>query len=187
MNSVPQKKDLKIAISGKAGAGKSTFAKRIAGTFKLEHVSAGKIFRQMARQRNMDLGTLSKFAENNEDIDKEIDERSVEEAKKGNVVLDGHLTAWMCEDLADLKIFVTAPLDVRVKRIAQRDGISYEDALHETTKRENSERMRYKKIYNIDITDLSIFDIILNTEKWSIDSITNILTTAIKEFIGGEN
>jgi cytidylate kinase len=186
VNSLPDKKGIIIAISGKAGAGKSTFAKRIAETFELEHVSAGKIFRQMAQQRKMDLGAFSKFAENNEDIDKEIDARSIEDAKKGNVILDGHLTAWMCEDLANLKIFVTAPLEVRVKRIAQRDGISYEDALHETTKRETSERMRYKKIYNIDITDLSIFDIILNTEKWSIDSITKILTTAIKEFIGGE-
>jgi cytidylate kinase len=183
---LPAKRDLIIAISGKAGAGKSTFAKRIAKTFGLGHVSAGKIFRHMAQQRKMDLGTFSEFAENNYDIDKEVDERSIEEAKKGNVVLDGHLTAWMCKDQADITIFVTAPLEVRVKRIAQRDGISYEDALHETVKRENSERMRYKKIYNIDIQDLSSFDIILNTNKWSIDSITNILTTTIREFVGGE-
>ncbi|MFX1518937.1 MAG: (d)CMP kinase [Promethearchaeota archaeon] len=183
---MPEKKGLTIAISGKAGAGKSTFAKRIADTFGLEHVSAGKIFRKMARQRNMDLSTFSKFAENNIHIDKEIDEKSIEEAKKGNVVLDGHLTAWMCKDQAGIKIFVTASLEVRVNRIAQRDGIPYEDALGETTKRENSERIRYKKIYNIDIQDLSIFDIILNTDKWSIDSITKILTTAIREFLGGE-
>jgi len=81
---------------------------------------------------------------------------------------------------------VTAPLEVRVERIAQRDGDPYEDALGETIKREKSERKRYKKLYNIDIQDLSIFDIILNTDKWSIDSITNILKTAIQEFIGGE-
>ncbi|MCK5587202.1 MAG: AAA family ATPase [Candidatus Lokiarchaeota archaeon] len=186
VNSLPEKKSLTIAISGKAGAGKSTFAKRIAEIFKLEHVSAGKIFRQMAQQRNMDLSTFSRFAENNIDIDKEIDERSIKEAKKGNVVLDGHLTAWICKDLANIKIFVTAPLDVRAKRIAQRDENSYEDALSETTRRENSERMRYKKIYNIDITELSIFDIILNTDNWSIDSITNILITAIREFKGGD-
>ncbi len=92
----------------------------------------------------------------------------------------------MCKDQADIKIFVTAPLEVRVNRIAQRDKNSYEDALRETTKRENSERMRYKNIYNIDIQDLSIFDIILNTDKWSIDSTINILTMAIREFTGGE-
>ena len=186
MRSLPEKNVVTIAISGTAGAGKSSFAKRMAEIFKLEHISAGTIFRKMARQRNMNLSTFSQYAENNNNIDKEIDERSIEEAKKGNVVLDGHLTAWMCKDLADIKIFVTAPLEVRVNRIAQRDGTPYEDALRETTKRENSERIRYKKIYNIDIQDLSIFDIILNTDKWSIDSITNILITAIREFIGGE-
>lgn len=186
VNSLPQNKGLTIAISGTAGAGKSTFAKHIAEAFELEHISAGKIFRQMAQQREMDLSTFSTFAENNIHIDKEIDERSIEAAKKGNVVLDGHLTAWMCKDFVDLNIFVTAPLEVRVERIAQRDGDPYEYALVETTKRETSERKRYKKIYNIDIQDLSIFDIILNTDKWSIDSITNILKTTIQEFIGGE-
>jgi cytidylate kinase len=185
VNHVPKKNGLTIAISGKAGAGKSTFAKRIAEIFNLAYISAGKIFRQMAQQKNMDLGTFSEFAENNIQIDKEIDERSIAEAKKGNVVLDGHLTAWICKDLSDLAIFVTAPMDVRVKRIAQRDGKPFEEALHETKCREGNERKRYKQIYNIDITDLSIFDIIVNTEKWSIDSMTNILITAIREFVRG--
>ena len=76
MNSLPQNKGLTIAISGTAGAGKSTFAKHIAEAFELEHISAGKIFRQMAQQREMDLSTFSTFAENNIHIDKEIDERS---------------------------------------------------------------------------------------------------------------
>lgn len=89
----------------------------------------------------------------------------------------------MVKDYADLLIYVTAPLDVRVRRIAQRENRSYDEVLRETLARENSERRRYKEIYGIDITDLSIFDIIINNARLSPEETLRIALEAVKVII----
>ena len=93
-----------IVISGPPGSGKTTQAKKIAEYFGLRYYSAGMIFREIARERGLTLAELSEIASRDPSIDLEIDRRSYEEALKGNVVIDGHLTAWIVNELADIRI-----------------------------------------------------------------------------------
>ncbi|MEM3569073.1 MAG: AAA family ATPase, partial [Candidatus Jordarchaeales archaeon] len=144
-----------ITISGLHGTGKTTQAKFLAKRFGLRYVSAGEIMRKMAEERGISLEEFSRIAENDPLIDRQIDERMISEAEKGNVVLDGRLTAWMAGDKADIKILLTAPLDIRVERIAKREGKSIEEALKETVIREESEKKRFMDIYGIDVDDCS--------------------------------
>jgi len=174
---------LVITVAGPHGTGKSTYGKMIADEFNLRHISIGKIFREMAKQKNLSLEEFSLYVEKHPEIDNELDDKIVEEAKKGeNVIIDSQLSAWMTKDLSDIKIYFTAPDSVRIQRIAERDNISFEEAKKETIARENSEKKRYKEIYNIDITDLSIYDLILNTAIWPIESIFQIIKKAINEY-----
>ena len=176
-----------ITIGGLHGTGKSSAADNISKVFQLRRVSAGGIFRQLAAERGVTLEEFSRLAEENEDIDRELDGRIKEEAVKGNVMLDGQLAAWMAGEHADLKILLTAPLRTRVKRIAARDGVSYEDALHETETREMIERARYREFYNYDVSDLSIYDLIINTEKYGLEGVTAIIATALTTLFEEEN
>lgn len=171
-----------IAISGKPGAGKTTYAREVACFFNLKHVSSGELFRQLAEGRGLSLLELHKLAEKDFEIDRMVDERALNEAKKGNVVIEGHLAAWILEDIADLKIFFTAPLEVRVVRVAKRDGLSYEEALRELKAREESNKVRAKQIYGFDLDDLSIFDVIFNTARLSREVILETLKTLISKF-----
>ncbi len=173
-----------IAISGLHGTGKSSVADRVAQHFDLRRVSAGMIFRRLAKEQGYTLEEFSRIAQNNEAIDRELDARLRTEAETGNVVIDGQLSAWMAGDAADFKILLTAPLEVRVRRIADRDNVDYEAALHETRIRENSERERYQRYYNIDITDLSIYDLVLNTDHFDLDGVVQIVITALEIFFG---
>jgi len=174
-----------IAISGPHGAGKSTLARKVAKHFGLRYISAGTLFRRMAEKLRMDLSEFSKYAEEHPEVDRKIDEMTVEEAKKKNVVLDGRITAWIAKEYADLKILLTAPLEVRVKRIAERDGLEYSSALSETLVREQSESERFKKLYNINVMDLTLFDIVINTSKFSKECCERILMDAIEGFLRG--
>ncbi len=171
---------LVIAVSGPPGSGKSTYAKIIAYEFNLKYFSAGTVFRQIAREMNVTFTELHQIAMSNFDIDKRVDETVINEAKKGNIVIDAHLGAWLLKDIADVKIYVTAPLEIRVARISKRDNISIEDAKKLVKYREEINAKRFKTLYNIDINDLSIFDLMINTALWNEEFVASTLINAIK-------
>jgi len=172
-----------IAISGLHGTGKTTQARYIAERFKLRHFSAGMIMRRMAEERGIGLDEFSRIVEEQPEIDKLIDAASITEAEKGNVVLDARLAAWMAGDKADIKILLTAPLEVRAKRIAVRDGKSFEQALKETIVREESEKRRYKELYGVDVDDCSIFDLVINTALWDEETIRKVLELLVEAYL----
>ena len=71
-----------ITISGKAGSGKSTIAKELAKKLKLKHYSIGDLMRQIAKEKNISLIELSKLAEKDNSIDKELDNWNINQYVK---------------------------------------------------------------------------------------------------------
>ncbi|NOZ59059.1 MAG: AAA family ATPase [Euryarchaeota archaeon] len=167
-----------VTISGPIGSGKTTVARAIASRFKLRHVSAGEVFRSLARERGMSLAEFSKYAEEHHEVDRLVDERQVELARQGNAVVDGRLTAWLLPE-AELKIWLKAPLEVRAERVAKREGISFEQALRETKLREESEAKRYREIYGIDLGDLTPYDVVINTGIYEAEDVIEIISLCI--------
>jgi cytidylate kinase len=178
--------DLVLAISGLHGSGKSTYARALAEAYELRLVSAGEFFRRIAKERGLTLEQLTEEAKKNVEIDRLIDEMTKQEAIKGNVVLDGQLSAWMSQDKADVKIFFTAPDDVRFGRIARRDKMSIEAAKKQTLMREAIQKERFMQLYGIDPADLSIYDVIFDTNLQSLDENINILKQIILEYVAEE-
>ncbi len=166
-----------VAISGDHGAGKSTVARELARRLGLRHVSAGEIFRRMAEERGMSLKEFSEYAERHPEVDREIDRRLAE--VEGEAVVDGRLAGWMVRK-ADLRVLLTAPLEVRVRRIAEREGRELEEVREETLARERSERKRFKKLYGIDIDDLSPFDLVINTSRLGVEEEVELLEGLIR-------
>ncbi|MBS7637800.1 AAA family ATPase [Candidatus Bathyarchaeota archaeon] len=177
-----RRRSLVIAIGGLHGTGKSTQARRLAASLGLRYVSAGHLFRKLAEEAGVSLEELSKMADEDPEIDLLIDEMTKEEAKRGGVVIDGALSAWMAEN-ADIKILLTSPLEARVERIAARDGLTLEEARRRTLEREEMERNRFKRYYGIDITDTSVYDIVINTQLFDAKSTARILKNIAMEFL----
>ncbi|MFQ5976185.1 MAG: (d)CMP kinase [Candidatus Hydrothermarchaeales archaeon] len=170
-----------VTVGGPIGSGKTTIAKAFAEKFNLKHISAGKVFREMAEERGMSLAEFSKFAEEHHELDREVDKRQIDLAKDGNAVIDGRLSGWMMD--ADLKIWLYAPLKIRAARVANREGKSYQEALIETEEREKSEKKRYRDIYDIDMDNISIYDITLNTSKWDEGGTINVISSAFSNYV----
>ncbi len=182
MTGKPKKvKELVITVSGYHGSGRSTHATRLAETFGLRYVSSGTIFRQLARERGMGLEAMSRLTEADSEIDRKIDERAKEESKKLGVVIDATLAGWMAED-PDIRIFLLTSFEERIRRIANREGITYEEAKQETVARENSEMERFRTYYNVILEDLSIYDVVLNTELFEEDATARILKSVVEEY-----
>jgi cytidylate kinase len=173
-----------ITIGGLHGTGKSSTADIIAKKYNLRRVSAGGIFRQLAAERGVTLEEFSKIAEEDASIDRELDARIKSEAIRGDAMLDGQLAAFMAGAYVDLKILLVAPPETRIQRIAERDNVSLEHARHETLTREDIERERYIEFYGFDVADLSIYDLVINTEKYDLQDVVAIITIALNALFG---
>ncbi|MFQ5815857.1 MAG: (d)CMP kinase [Candidatus Hydrothermarchaeaceae archaeon] len=174
-----------ITIGGDIGSGKSTVAKAIAERFGLKHISAGDTFREMARERSMSLGEFSRFVEEHHELDRELDDRQIAMARKaGDAMIDGRLSGMLLQE-AVLKIWLKASIEERAKRVARRENKDYDQALRETKEREGSEFRRYMDIYGLDLGDLSIYDVVLNTSLWGPEEVINIIGEMISPLIEG--
>lgn len=172
-----------LTVSGPPGSGKSTNAAALAEAFNLGHVSGGDIFRELAAERGLSPVEFNELAEEDDQIDRDLDARLREIAvEDDDVVLESRLAGWLAGDHADVKIWLDAPLTVRADRIADREGKPLDVAREETERREQSERKRYQDYYNIDIAELSIYDITYNTARWGPEAVQTMLTTAVEHY-----
>jgi len=174
---------LVVTIGGPHGTGKSTYAKMIAKQFKLRYVSAGQLFIALAEEKALSLEELGKEAANSPEIDRMIDERSATEAAKGDAVIEGQLAAWMAKNLAQIRIYLKAPDEERIARIANRDHLDHETARNQTLERERIQRDRYKRYHGIDIDDLSPYNIVVDTGNRSVENASAELMSKIREIV----
>ncbi len=173
---------LVITVAGPHGSGRTTQAKRLADVFKLRYVSTGILFRERAQQLKVSLEEMTRIVAGDDSFDRFLDDRAKQETCKGGVVLDATLSGWVAED-PDIRIYLTAPLDVRVRRIAEREGRDVSEVERETCLREEKEVERFRRYYAYDLTDLTIYDVILNTALTDADGVANILKNVVEAYL----
>lgn len=178
-------KELVITLAGLHGSGRTTNAKLLADSLGLRYLSTGMLFRERADELGVSLEEMNRIACNDKEFDNWLDNRTKEESRKRGVVIDATLSAWMAED-PDLRIFVTCPFEERVQRIADREGREYAEVEQETRAREELEQRRYHDYYDVDISDLTVYDVILNTGIFGIEASARILKSLVEEYVSGE-
>ncbi len=178
-----QAKEVIITISGLHGVGKSVYSKAISKKFCLVRYSSGELFRRKAEEMGLTLEELSALAADDERIDLEIDEYASEKGKEGGVVIDGLLSGWMLRDHAHIRFFLSAPLEERIRRIAERESKNFEEAKEETLRRERYERERFKRLYGMDLSDFSPYNVILDTTLMDIPSTQQVLFRIVEGYL----
>ena len=172
-----------ITVSGPAGSGKSTLAASLAEQLDIEHVSGGDVFRELASERGLTPLELNRQAEADDSIDRDLDRRLRAVARERDaLVLESRLAGWMAGDHADVRLWLDAPLSVRAERIADREQKTVQTAREETEARAQSEALRYREYYDIDIDDLSIYDLVVNTARWSPAGVRELVLTAVDSY-----
>jgi cytidylate kinase len=174
--------NLFVTISGPPGCGATTLADGLARALDCGWVSGGDIFREVAEERDMSLSQLIAKADENDDLDRALDQRlqTIAEqwgASNNPFVLESRLAGWIAGNRADLRIWLDAPEDVRVERIEQREEMEAEMRV-----REVSEAGRYESYYDIDVADQSFYDLAINTARWPPRGTLEIALTAIEQY-----
>lgn len=175
---------MRVTISGPPGSGKTTVARLVAKKLQLELIATGLIFRKRAEKAGMDVLKYNELAEKDATIDKNLDDESIRIAKiKNNIVLEGrlagHLLSRNCIDA--FKVQITASIMTRANRIAKREGTKPEEELKKLEAREESERHRYLEYYGIDIEDLSVYDLVINSNDITAEECCDIILREIKK------
>lgn len=170
--------DLVITIDGKSGAGKGTLAEHIADYLGVEHYSAGGFFRDIASERGLTVGELSKQADKETDL--EVDKRTFQKGLSEDCVIESRISCHVMRGYSDLRIRLTADLDERASRVAEREELSQEEARERIVKRDEDNKERYRDYYGLDMESLEIYDLIVDNTELSIEETNELVEKALK-------
>lgn len=136
----------------------------------------------MASERAMSLAAFGAYAAGHPEVDVELDARLATRARKGDVVIESRLAGWIARNdgLAAVSVWLDCDPRVRAQRVAGREGSTMERALADNTQRQRVERERWLALYGLDVADLSIYDLVLDSGELRPDEIADRIVDAAR-------
>jgi len=186
-------KKIVICISGMAGTGKSTLAKKLAKKYNLSYYSGGDALKALAAEEGYNASSEGwwespvglKFLEQRQgdpSFDKAVDAKLLEYAHQGNVLLDSWTMPWLSK--AGFKIWLMASMEKRAQRVAGRDKIAVEKALQVLKEKEDRTKAIYRQLYGFRLgEDFKPFDLVLDTETMSAEEVYQTLCRVIDNMV----
>jgi cytidylate kinase len=193
MQTRQQRKPIVICISGLAGSGKSTVARKLAQKYKLKYYSGGEALKALAAEEGYK-PTEQGFWESKEGmkfldqrskdpkLDEQVDRRLLKSAEEGNVILDSWTMPWLLKE--GFKIWLDASVEKRAERVSHRDGITVKETLQALRMKEAGTRSIYRKLYKFKLgEDFAPFHLILDTNPLTADEVFTSLSNVIENMI----
>ena len=187
------KKKIIVCISGMAGTGKSTLAKKLAEKYYLKYYSGGDALKALAAEEGYDSSSdgwwespdglrFLKKREENLEFDKAIFDKLLGYAQEGRVLLDSWTMPWLLK--TGFKIWLIASVEKRAERIAVRDKIPLEEAVKVLKKKETITKAIYKKLYGFMLgEDFEPFNLVLDTNKLNAEEVFQTLCMVMDNII----
>lgn len=187
-----------ITISGTPGSGKSTIAQALAKEFNAQRIYVGGIRRQIAKDKGMTLSELNEYAlthpETDVDVDKAAAQQARQLAKKSMVIVEGRPQFHFIKE--SIKLYIKVDLQEGAKRIwkslqestneEKRNEAkvnNYQELKQKVKERADNDRQRYIKYYNLDYTDESQYDFVLDTTNINALKATEKVANFIKKHV----
>jgi cytidylate kinase len=154
-----------LTVGGLPGTGTSTLCGLLEKELGLPYVYAGQIFRQEAASRGLSLAELNELALADESVDRALDDRQLELLGQGNVILEGRMSGWLArrQGIDAFTVWLVCDEEERVRRLVARDGGDPGTQGLAMRRRTEQEADRYRRYYDADIEDLSIYDLVLDS------------------------
>lgn len=175
----------KITITGDIGSGKSTVCNILKDRLNYDLITGGSVFRKIADEEGISVLDVNKKAENNTKIDDKVDCYLKTLNERDFIIVDSRLAWFFIKD--SLKIYLYVTKEEATKRIAKSNRTTEGDILNHSvlykniSKRQDAETERFKRLYGLDIRDLSNYDLVIDTTKITPYDVVNI----IMEYKGG--
>ena len=182
-----------IIISGPPAIGKTTVAKGLAKEFGMQNLSGGDVLKELAQEQGFQTKgddwwdtkegiTFLSQRKDNYEFDKKVDEKLKVIFLKGGAVITSYTLPWLV--FGGIKIWLGGSRQNSAKRMQIRDNMQISDALEIVKKRYEENRILYKKLYGFDFgEDLSVFDIIINTDGLDAQSVLDAAIRKVRDLI----
>jgi CMP/dCMP kinase len=168
-----------ISFNGQEGSGKSTIAKLVAEKLGWSRYYMGQMFRDMAKEKGLDLPEFRKICDNDPNFDKKVDDYVVSLSKTQDKFIIESRTAW--HFIPDsLKIYLKVEPAIAAERILKSMSVeqnrenedndldTVENIKESILKRRKEDSERYFSLYGIHQDDEKNYDLIVDTTKLTI-------------------
>jgi cytidylate kinase len=182
-----------ICISGMAGTGKSTLAKKLAQKYGLKYYSGGDALKALAAEKGCDASSngwwespegLAFLRQRERDLqfDKAVDDKLLEYAQRGNVLLDSWTMPWLVK--TGFKIWLLASIEKRAARVAERDKMTVKGALQILKEKEDRTKAIYQKLYGFNLgEDYAPFNLVLDTDNLDAEEVFQVLCKVLDNIV----
>lgn len=171
-----------ITLAGQPGSGKSVTSKTVAAKLGYEHFSSGDLFRSIGARFGLDVLHTNLAAEEQKDIDREVDLKLQELNETGDLLVIDSRTAWHWIP-SSFKVFLDLNLETAAERIIKNTDKARRDSEHipddpleyakKLQQRLDSEARRYLSLYEINPYDKTNYDLVVDTGKYSIQEVVD--------------
>lgn len=169
-----------IVISGEIGTGKTTLAYNLARELGWEALSGGQFIRKWHEEHSLPLNDTMKIPE---EVDREMDMSFKKRMKEDKgVIFESHLAGWLAKDFPEtLKVLCIADFEVMMERVAERQGVSVEEARQEYSKRPMDLYKKFKRLYGVENNfDRRYFDLIIDTTNLTKEEVVEKVLEKLK-------
>ncbi len=174
-----------ITISGLPGSGKSSTGKLLAKKLSYTHFSTGDMMRRLGSERGLDITSTNLQNENDRTLDDLVDGELVRLNDEGDKLVIDSRMAWhfipksfsiylhLDRGIAADRVLADKNDTARqASEVISHDKQEYIDNL-ET--RLASEARRYLKLYGVNPYDESNYDLVIDTEQYSLDEVVGLI------------
>lgn len=102
----------------------------------------------------------------------------------GQVVIVGRGAQHLLPSACGLRVRVVAPLELRVKEVGQREGLSPDQAQSKLQEFDAARRTFIRKVFKCHADSPHNYDLVLNTGEISIEGATEIVLSALRAKLG---
>ncbi len=178
-----------ISISGDLASGKGTVSKILIEKLNYEVYRNGNYFRQLAKEKGMDVTSFGKYVEKHPEIDKQIENSASEYAKThDNFIIDARLGWYAVPE--SFKVYLKVDIDIAAKRAFldknRKDTENFstlEEQKQDMITRHNSENKRYLELYGVDRDDMSNYDLVIDTSNITPEQVAEEIEKEYKKWL----
>jgi cytidylate kinase len=185
-----------ISISRETGAGGSKICKRLAELLDMDLIGS-EIIQQVAESAQMSAKVIESLDEKDVSARDNWLESLFETrhlwpdvylfhltkvigtiGKHGNAIVVGRGAHYILPPEDTFRVKIIAPLDIRIKNISREHNLSTTEAEKYVIKTDSGREAFVKKYFHADWTDVSHYDLVLNTRVFSVDAAAETIKLA---------
>ena len=176
---------VRIRVSGHPGSGTSTLVSGLEARYGWTSLNGGDVFRQEAKRRGMSLGEFGELCKQELDVDRSLDnllQESMTGADAAEIV-ESRLAGWWAYklNLPCLRIWLEVSDEERARRVANREGLTPQEAHAANQQRAKVDGERFDLLYGLQPQDPEPYTHVVDATSLNATEILEQVVAALEE------